>query len=147
MKTREEQIEEMAKAIYATGVALDGTDYAFGVHDNDDHFHRMANALIAANIGDVTAHEAETEYWKTICKIEGDEHHAAIKNAAEHARHLMQERDEYKHRTEVAERALLTACVNFIKDEEGNVNMELLARVVYTNFLRKAEKELAEEQR
>ena len=29
MKTREEQIEEMAKAIYATGVALDGTDHAF----------------------------------------------------------------------------------------------------------------------
>ena len=48
MKTREEQVEEMAKAIYATGVALDGTDYAFGVYDNDDHFHRMANALYAA---------------------------------------------------------------------------------------------------
>lgn len=45
MKTREEQIEEMAKAIYATGVALDGTDYAFGVYADDDHFHRMANAL------------------------------------------------------------------------------------------------------
>lgn len=50
-----------------------------------------------------------------------------------------------KHRSEVAERALLTACVNLIKDEEDNVNMELLARVVYTMFLRKAEKELAEE--
>lgn len=48
MKTREEQIEEMAKAIYATGVALDGTDYAFGVYDDDDHFHRMANALYNA---------------------------------------------------------------------------------------------------
>ena len=49
------------------------------------------------------------------------------------------------HRAEVAERALLTACVNLIKDEEDNVNMELLARVVYTKFLRNAEKELAEE--
>ena len=48
MKTREEQVEEMAKAIYATGVALDGTDHAFGVYDDDDHFHRMANALYAA---------------------------------------------------------------------------------------------------
>lgn len=48
MKTREELIDEMAKAIYATGVALDGTDYAFGVYDDDDHFHRMANALCAA---------------------------------------------------------------------------------------------------
>lgn len=48
MKTREEQVEEMAKAICATGVALDGTDYAFGVYDDDDHFHRMANALYSA---------------------------------------------------------------------------------------------------
>ena len=48
MNTREEQIAEMAKAIYATGVALNGTDYAFGVYDKDDHFHRMANVLYAA---------------------------------------------------------------------------------------------------
>ena len=54
------------------------------------------------------------------------------------------EYESAKHRAEVAERALLTACVNLIKDEEDNVNMELLARVVYTKFLRKAEKELAE---
>ena len=51
---------------------------------------------------------------------------------------------EWKRSAEVAERALLTACVNLIKDEEDNVNMELLAHVVYTKFLRKAEKELAE---
>lgn len=52
---------------------------------------------------------------------------------------------EAEHRAEVAERALLTACVNLIKDEEDNVNMELLARVVYTHYLRNAEKEIAEE--
>ncbi len=53
---------------------------------------------------------------------------------------------EAEHRAEVAERALLTACVNLIKDEEDNVNAELLARVVYTNYLRKAKKELEVEQ-
>ena len=53
--------------------------------------------------------------------------------------------EEAEHRAEVAECALLTACVNLIKDEEDNVNMELLTRAVYTMFLRKAEKELAEE--
>lgn len=55
-----------------------------------------------------------------------------------------------EHRAEVAEWALLTACVNLIKDEKANVNnvnMELLVRVVYTKFLRKAEKELAEEKK
>ena len=55
-----------------------------------------------------------------------------------------EERKQLEHRAEVAERALLTACINLIKDEEDNVNMELLAHVVYTKFLRKAEKELAE---
>lgn len=36
--------------------------------------------------------------------------------------------------------ALLTACVNLIKDREDNVDMELLAHVVYTKYLRKAER-------
>lgn len=94
---------------------------------------KLADALIAAGIGDVTAHESETEYWKTICKIESDEHHTAIKNAAEHARHLMQERDEYKHRAEVAERAWLLmargectfASPEFYKEEaEKEIAME-----------------------
>lgn len=109
----------------------------------------IADALIAAGIGDVTAHEAETEYWGKICKVESDEHHTAIKNAAEHARHLMQERDEYKHRAEVAEkdlerhkRALCCAC----KASAAVLTKELVkARV--DCFLRKAEKELAEEKR
>lgn len=54
---------------------------------------------------------------------------------------------EWKRRAEVSERALLTACVNLIKDKEDNVNMELLARVVYTNYLRKAERDIAEERK
>lgn len=53
---------------------------------------------------------------------------------------------DWKRRAEVAERALLNACVNLIKDKEDNVNMELLAHVIYTKFLRKADKELAKEE-
>lgn len=45
---KEKQIEEMAKDIYATGIAIDGTDIAYGIYDNDDHFHRMARKLYAA---------------------------------------------------------------------------------------------------
>ena len=48
MDDKQKQIAEMAKDIYTTGVAIDGTDIAYGVFDNDDHFHRMANALYAA---------------------------------------------------------------------------------------------------
>lgn len=58
-----------------------------------------------------------------------------------------QDINEMRHRAEVAERALLTACVNLIKDNEDGVSMELLAHVVYTKFLRKAESELAEERK
>lgn len=47
----------------------------------------------------------------------------------------------------VLQRALLTTCVKLIEDEVDNVNAELLARVVYTNYLRKAERELAEEKK
>lgn len=52
---------------------------------------------------------------------------------------------EHKHRAEVALRALLIVCTNLRKHEEDDVNAELLARVVYTKALRKAEKELSEE--
>lgn len=102
----------------------------------------IADALIAAGIGDVTAWKERAEKHRvqvlpdgTIKQLYGDEE----------VEDIARQRDEYKHRAEVAERALLTACVTLIKDEEGSVNMELLARVVYTKFLRKAEKELAEE--
>lgn len=66
----------------------------------------------------------------------------------QYVKYLESENAELHRRAEVAERALLTACVNLIKDEKANVNnlnMKLLVRVVYTNYLRKAKKELAEE--
>ena len=113
----------------------------------------IADALIAAGIGDVTAHEAETEYWGKICKVESDEHHTAIKNAAEHARHLMQERDEYKHRAEVAERALFNMTKEYIlakhkiattKDGQFLVGERMIA-LFAGDAIKQAEKELAED--
>lgn len=113
----------------------------------------IADALIAAGIGDVTAHEAETEYWGKICKVESDEHHTAIKNAAEHARHLMQERDEYKRRAEVMERALFNTKKECISAErkiattkDGRFRFsERLIALVAGEAIKQAEKELAEE--
>lgn len=43
-----EELDEMAKTIYSAGVALDGTDFAFGLIGRDDHFHRLARALFGA---------------------------------------------------------------------------------------------------
>ena len=44
--TKEQQIEEMAREIQKAGVALDGTDFAYGLVDRDDHFHRLAKKLV-----------------------------------------------------------------------------------------------------
>lgn len=46
---------------------------------------------------------------------------------------------------EALQRALLTTCIKLIEDEVDDVNAELLARVVYTKALRKAKKEVEEE--
>lgn len=48
------EIEEMAKAIYETGIAIDGTDIAFGLI-GDSHFERMARKLVTEGYGDVRA--------------------------------------------------------------------------------------------
>lgn len=145
MKTREELIDEMAKAIYATGIALDGTDYAFGVHDDDDHFHRMASALIAANIGDVTEYKeiirdlnTDVVAYRALCKADD------LEQIIEGQKSLI---DEYKHRAEVAEkdlerykRALCCAC----KASAAVLTKELVkARV--DCFLQQAKREIEEE--
>lgn len=44
----------MSKAIYETGIAIDGTDIAFGLID-DSHFERMARKLVAEGYGDLRA--------------------------------------------------------------------------------------------
>ena len=54
--------------------------------------------------------------------------------------------EEQKHRAEVAERALLLACANVVKDEKDDVDIELLVRVVYDKYLKQAE-QLAEERK
>lgn len=97
-------------------------------------FNEVFEALIADGIGDVSELQKECEskeeaynkcyidykYWKDKAK-------------------------DYKHRAEVAERALMTVCTNVVKDEEDNLAVEPRARVLYRAYLKQAEKELAEE--
>lgn len=59
----EKEIEEMAKVLFESGVALDATDFAFGV-DGDDHFTRLAIKLVNANYGNVE--KAVKEFAKRI---------------------------------------------------------------------------------
>lgn len=48
----EKEIEEMAKVLFESGVAIDATDFAFGV-DGDDHFTRLTVKLVNAGYGNV----------------------------------------------------------------------------------------------
>lgn len=50
---KEKKIEELAEAIYKSGVAIEGTDIAFGLYGTDTHFHRMAAKLYDAGYGNV----------------------------------------------------------------------------------------------
>lgn len=42
---KQEQIEEMAKEIFNSSIAISAVDLAYGLTDNDDHFHRLAKYL------------------------------------------------------------------------------------------------------
>lgn len=140
--------EKIIKIIEKNGT-YNGRSFSFDYYviQPDD----LADALLAANIGDVTEWKEKVECAKRILQIptlpNGTTDLSYFEYKGERIQDITRQRDEYKHRAEVAERALLTACVNLIKDKEDNVNTELLARVVYTNYLRKAEKELAEEKK
>lgn len=101
----------------------------------------VADTLIAAGIGDVQSLVDGT------CVL-------YVKDKGIMRLYNEQDINKMIHRAEVAEselerykRALHSACINLIKDEEDNVNMELLAHVVCTKFLRKAEKEIEEERK
>ena len=96
---------------------------------NPHNAAELADKLIEAGIGDTTNLIVENEV------LQRD-----IDNLMRTLEEGSEEFQEAEHRAEVAERALLNACVNLIKDREDNVDMELLARVVYTNYLRKAER-------
>ena len=87
---------------------------------------RIADALIAAGIGDV----------RTAQEIGASATAMAVLEAA-----------KAEHRAERAERALMTVCTNVIKDEEDDLAIEPRARVLYKAYLKQAEKELAEERK
>ena len=57
---------------------------------------------------------------------------------------IVKERDEYKHRAEVAERALQYACKSMLKDRNDT---ERRVRAYFNAYLERAEKELSEEEK
>ena len=136
-------------------------------------YDKLADALIAVGIGDVSClreHRVIAEYslvpddgnpyiipnvpLRVTQLYSGEEVEKIVKERRELKDELrskveyIQEQDgiiqEYKHRAEVAEKALKTACVNIVTDEEDDIAIEPRANVLYKAYLRNAEKELAE---
>ena len=67
----------------------------------------IADALIAANMGDVTAWKERAEKHRFMALPDG-----RIKQlySDKEVEQIVKERDEYKHRAEIADRALATVC-------------------------------------
>lgn len=87
---------------------------------------RAADNLIASGIGDVKEAELERKAYEV---------------ASNQYRIWFEEQQD---RAKVAERALVMACANMVKDEKSDVNVEHIIRVLYYKYLKQAEKELAE---
>ena len=121
--------------------------------------HEPANydaAALKAYIAHLKAENAELQEKDMKCANSVDEMIAMCDKCGlyeccgcEHSYSAVQgvkELKEAKHRAEVAERALLLACANAVKDEKDDVDIELLVRVVYDKYLKQAE-QLAEEKK
>lgn len=111
----------------------------------------IADTLIAANIGDVS-------WWERKCKLCEEDwflQKKQIEHYAESYKEMLQEDlDKYKHRAEVAERALFNMTKKYIlaerkiattKDGQFSFGERLIA-LFAGDAIKQAEKELAEEE-
>lgn len=117
--------EELKKKIWKTIL-----DTIYNYPDDAQHYNHwlfhVADALIAAGIGDVKEAELERKAYEV---------------ASNQYRIWFEEQQD---RAKVAERALVMACANMVKDEKSDVNIEYVIHVLYYKYLKQAEKELAE---
>lgn len=102
----------------------------------------IADALIAAGIGDLKEHRIFAGKDGSIKQLYSDEE----------VEDIARQRDEYKHRAEVAERALeerATYCAmeDFDYFSLTTVAVEARAKELYNGWVQQAEKDLAKEKR
>lgn len=119
---------------------------------------RIADALIAAGIGDVSKlknHRVIAEY----SLVPDDDNPYIIPNvplrvtqlySGEEVEQIVKERDEYKHRAEVAERALKRLTHYFARDRDyyflkNEREKEQFEKEIFEDLINQAEDELAEE--
>ena len=107
----------------------------------------IADALIDANIGDVTEWKERAEKHRFMALPDG-----RIKQlySDKEVEQIVKERDEYKHRAEIAERALAWLCDETMRDIRITMYPTIGKQVrdkqeLYDYCIEQAEKELAEE--
>lgn len=117
--------------------------YSYDNFAECEKISKCVDALIAAGVGDVTAWKERAEKHRFMALPDG-----RIKQlySDEEVEQIAKERGEYKHRAEVAERALATVCEEVL---HARYPVESVTVSVVDDFiqhtLKEAEKELAEE--
>lgn len=116
----------------------------------------IADALIAANIGDVTEWKERVECAKRILQIptlpNGTTDLSYFEYKGERIQDIARQRDEYKHRAEVAERndkikdrALNDACYALARIYNPNDSKVVVGKGFRENYIQQAEREVEEE--
>ena len=101
----------------------------------------IADALIAAGIGDVSEYKEKLKLHRVFVRKDGGDIKVLYGN--NEVDEIVKERNEYKHRAEKAESALMNAVKVIVDACEANPNYAYF----YNKFLQQAEKELQEEER
>ena len=101
-------------------------------------YDKLADALIAAGIGDVSEYKEKLKLHRVFVRKDGGDIKVLYGN--NEVDEIVKERNEYKHRAEVAERAL---------DKMAEFGYETFAEseMWKEEFIKQAEKELAEEEK
>ena len=140
--------EKIVKIIEKNGT-YNGRSFSFDYYviQPDD----IADALIAANIGDVTEWKEKVECAKRILQIptlpNGTTDISHFEYKGERIQDIARERDEYKHRAEVVERALAWLCDETMRDIRIIMYPSIGKQVrdkqeLYDHCIKQAEKEL-----
>lgn len=129
-------------------VLRDNIEYELRHYPDDNYvevafnYEAIADALIAANIGDVS-------WWERKCKLCEEDwflQKKQIEHYAESYKEMLQEDlDKYKHRAEVAERKYMIALNKYAKCDRKLNHYNKMTTTYDKEITKQAEKELAEE--
>lgn len=122
--------------------------YSYDNFAECEKISKCVDALLEAGIGDVTAWKERAEKHRFMALPDG-----RIKQlySDEEVEQIVKERDEYKHRAEIAERALAWLCDETMRDTRIIMYPSIGKQVrdkqeLYDYCIEQAEKELAEEE-